>query len=290
MLRFKNLSISQVALANFAYGKFSLDYTLDSYQRLGVHAIEFYTAYPHFNLEDSSLADIKIVKKKLKEHGLQVINVCPENCTYPMNLASKNVATRKRTFDCYVKAIQAANEWECPHCLFFPGWATFDGSQEEAWKYGSDAMSKLADIAEVNGITIMMESASSASTVLTSIQKMKIMIDEIHSPALTGMLDLVCLFITGDNVKDSIHILGMEHIRHIHFSDGALLPDGSWERLVPGTGNLPLEDILNVLSDNNYSYYFGCEMFTRYKKNPESAMKDTLNWCRERFINDTASA
>lgn len=171
--------------------------------------------------------------------------------------------------------------------MFFPGWATFDGSQEEAWKYGTDAMSRLADIAEVNGITIMMESASSASTVLTSIQKMKKMIDEVNSPALTGMLDLVCLSITGDNIRDSINILGIDNIKHVHFSDGALLPDGSWERLVPGTGILPLEDILGVLSDYEYSYYFGCELFTRYKKDPESAMKVTLNWCKERFVNKT---
>ena len=283
MVKFENLKMEQVALANFAYNKFSLDYTLDSFQRLGVHNIEFYCAYPHFYLEDSSLWDMKVLRRKLREHELNVIDVCPENCTYPMNLGSADPAVRERTFRTYVKGIEAAVEWDCTRCLFFPGWTTFDGSQEEAWLYGKDAMARLADIAEVNGVKIIMESASSASTVLTSIKKMKQMIDEINSPALSGMLDLVCLFITGDTTKDSVATLGMNNINHIHFSDGQLLPDGSWERLVPGQGKLPLEDILKILSDNHYPFYFGCEMFNRYKKNPEEAMRQTLEWCRERF-------
>ena len=51
----------------------------------------------------------------------------------------------------------------------------------------------------------------------------------------------------------------------------------------PGILKLPLEDILKILSDNHYPFYFGCEMFNRYKKNPEEAMRQTLAWCRERF-------
>ena len=45
-MKFKNLKMEQIALANFVYTKYSLKYTLDSLQRLGAKAIEFYTADP----------------------------------------------------------------------------------------------------------------------------------------------------------------------------------------------------------------------------------------------------
>ena len=62
-MKLKNLKMEQVAFANFAYTKYSLKYTLDSLQKIGAHAIEFYCADPHFCLEDCTLEDMKVVKK-----------------------------------------------------------------------------------------------------------------------------------------------------------------------------------------------------------------------------------
>ena len=282
-MKYNNLKQEQVALANFVYTKYSLRYALDSLQRLGAHAMEFYAADPHFCLEDCTLDDMKKVKRMLDARDLHVVNVCPENCTYPMNLASKNMATRKRTFDNYVNAIHAASEWECPHCLIFPGYALFDESMEEAWRYGIDSMVALADIAQANGVQIILEAASKSSTVLVGVKKTLQMLEEIQSPALTGMLDLMCLAITGDDIREAIRLLGIERVCHIHFSDAAELAPGQWEHRVTGDGNLPLEDMLQALDENCYQGYFGCEVFAPYKDEPELAMQRMHAWCAERF-------
>ena len=282
-MKFKNLKMEQIALANFVYTKYSLKYTLDSLQRLGAKAIEFYTADPHFCLEDCTVDDMRSVKRMLDARGLQVINVCPENCTYPMNLASKNSATRKRTFDNYVNAIHAASEWECPHCLIFPGYALMDESLEEAWRYGVDAMSELARIAEVNGVQIVLEAASRASTVLVGVDNSLRMIEEINSPAITGMLDLMCIAICKDDIHESIDMRVIDCIRHIHFSDAKQLAPGQWEHRVIGDGDLPIEDDLLALDEAGYKDYFGCEVFAPYKGEPEKAMLRMKQWCEERF-------
>lgn len=282
-MKFKNLKMEQVALANFVYNKYSLRYALDSLQRLGTHAMEFYTADPHFCLEDCTLDDMKHVKRMLDERELRVINVCPENCTYPMNLASKNINTRKRTFDNYVNAIHVASEWECPHVLIFPGRALYDESMEEAWQYGVDAMAALADIAQENGVKIVLESTSKGSTVIVGVKKTIQMMKEINSPALTGMLDLMCLEITKDDIREAIKLLGIERVRHIHFSDAEQVNPGRWEHRVPGDGTLPVEDMLQALDENGYKDYFGCEVFAPYLGEPEKAMRRMRDWCAERF-------
>ena len=96
-MKFKNLTRDQFILSNFPYIDYSLDYALDSLQRLGAGKLEFYGAEPHFCMDDITNADMKVLKRKLDERGLSVVELNPENCAYPTNLSSKNPATRLRT-------------------------------------------------------------------------------------------------------------------------------------------------------------------------------------------------
>ncbi|MDD3174012.1 MAG: sugar phosphate isomerase/epimerase, partial [Herbinix sp.] len=93
----KNLKQSQIAVSNYPYYKYSLDYTLDSLQRLGAETIELYACYPHLHIDDTNLVRIKSIKKKLKDHGIKPICFTPEQCMYPVNIASKDVVARKRS-------------------------------------------------------------------------------------------------------------------------------------------------------------------------------------------------
>lgn len=55
----------------------------------GAGKLEFYGAEPHFCMDDITNADIKVLKRKLDERGLSVVELNPENCAYPTNLSSK---------------------------------------------------------------------------------------------------------------------------------------------------------------------------------------------------------
>ncbi|MDY3249986.1 MAG: sugar phosphate isomerase/epimerase family protein [Candidatus Choladocola sp.] len=269
----KNLSWKQVAYSNFPYFKYSLDYALNSLERIGAHDIEFYGVYPHFYLGDVTPSEIKTTARMLREHHLQVINLTPENCTYPVNAASTNLNARKRSIDHYVRALEAANEFESPYCLFFPGWAHFDESQEEAWKRGVETMAYLARIAETYGVTLLLESAPQNSSILTSADKQLQMIREVGSKAITGMIDFSCLFYINETIEETVEKLGIEQIRHVHFHNCRKLADGRHDHCLPGEdGVLDVPHMLNVLDEAGYSGYFGCEVFSPYEYEPEKAM------------------
>ncbi len=285
-MKLKNLKLSQVAPANFVFRKYSLEYTLDAIQNSGAKAMEFYCADPHLSLDDATYSDIKYIGKRICEHGLKVVDVCPENCTYPVNLASTNINTRKRTFDYYVKALQAANEWECPNALFFPGWATMEASQDDAWKRAIDSMTALAHIAETYGVTIILEAAPSTVTVITDIAKEIKMIEEVNSPRLSGMVDLMCLQSVHETMQSAIDQFGMDRLRHVHFNDGVEVSKGHWSQTLLGEGNVPVDEMLQILDNNHYNRYFGWEAFSPYDEDPVSALKRTMAWCRERFVDD----
>lgn len=286
MSKFKNLKMSQVALSNFVYYRYTLEYTLDSLERIGAKNIEFYAAAPHFCLEDCSIQDMKALKRKVKNHHLNVINICPENCTYPMNMASRNREMAIRTYKNYVRAIQTASELECPHVLCFPGFALNDEDYDEAWLRARDAMSQLGDIAAGYGVVNILESSCSSVTVLNGISKTVKMLKEINSPGLSGMIDLMCIEMTHDPIESAVEQLGIDRICHCHFSDAAEVAPGHWEHRVPGDGKVNIEHDLEVLDKNNYYWYFGCEVFAPYENDPEKAMLRYLDWCKDKFIQD----
>lgn len=283
----KHLKQSQIALTNFPYYKYSLKYTLDSLERLGAHNIEFYAAYPHFYLGDVTPADIRATKKMLRDRHLQVINFCPENCTYPVNAASVNAFTRQRSIAHYVKAIQAASEFECPNALFFPGYALMDEDKDEAWKRAVDTMTYLAGIAEAYGVRLILESAGETATVLSSSQKQVSMIREVNSPNVSGMVDLTCMHELGETIEETIQILGIHKIHHIHFHNCREITPGRWEHRVPEDGVLDIRHIVRTLDEEGFEGHFGCEVFGPYASDPEGAMLSFLHWFEEMdFIKD----
>lgn len=273
-----NLKWSQVAFTNFPYYKYSLKYTLDSLERIGAYNIEFYAAYPHFYLGDITAADIRAVKKMLDDRNLHVINFCPENCTYPVNAASINANTRQRSIAHYVRAIQAASEFECPNALFFPGYALLDEDVEEAWKRAVDTMAYLAGIAEAYGVRLILESAGRSATVLTSSKKQMEMIQAVGSSNVSGMVDLTCMHELNETIEDSINNLGIDNIHHIHFHNCQELTPGRWEHRIPTDGVLDIENIVRVLDKAGFKGHFGCEVFGPYVSEPEKAMLSYKNW------------
>ena len=67
----KKLSVSQIAVSNFPYGKYSFGYALDSLERMGGENLELYACDPHFHVDDMTASDLAAAKKQIKDHHLR---------------------------------------------------------------------------------------------------------------------------------------------------------------------------------------------------------------------------
>ena len=273
----EHIKRSQLALSNFPYTKFSLDYTLNSLERMGGPYVEFYAAYPHFYLGDANPARIDVLAKKFKQHGLQVIDFCPENCTYPLNAASADPVVRARTLEQYVVAIQAAHALECPNCLFFPAIPLKDEDFDEVWKRGVEAFRYLADYAETYGVTLILEQAKITSSILYTNEKVLQFKEEVGSPNVSGMIDTTNCVGIGCTLDEAIDQLGIENIKHVHFKNAKGTPE-SFIAAPPGDGFLDLASFVKRLDTLGYDGYFGVEMFKPYYYDPDGAMQQALDW------------
>ena len=283
---FKNLKKEQYIHSNFPFAKYSLDYALDSLERLGAKKLEFYGAEPHFCMDDVTYADMKVLKHKLETHGMSVWEINPENCAYPVNLAAANPAARLRTFRYYERAIRTAGVIGAPYVLVFPGYALADEKEDEAWKRSVDSMVRLADIAKTEGVTITFEATTRNITVITDHRQIMRLIGDCGRDNMAVTIDLMCLAQTKESVQDVYDICGKDRVVNVHYTDGGLLPSGAWEHRIPGEGDLDLDAMLVQFDENGYKGYFGNEVMWTIDpavKTPEQICEKLQGWWEKHF-------
>lgn len=269
----KKLKVDQIAAANYPYYKYSLEYALESIQRIGADKMEFYACYPHLHVDDAGISEVRAVKKQIKNHGLTPICFTPEQCLYPVNIAAKDITARKRSIDVYVKSMEFATELDITLCQFLAGFGCLDEKDDDIWKRAAESVSYLARIAEGYGITIVLETSPKEFTVTDSSSNILRMIEEVNSPAVQGMIDTATLGFSNETVEDQIQRLG-KHLYHVHIEDG--VPNGHF---AIGDGNLPLAHMMDELDKAGYTHYLSLEILNdRYRRSPEEAMKKSYDW------------
>lgn len=273
----KNLTIEQICVSNFPYYKYSLEYALDSLERMGGKYLEMYACDPHFHVDDCTLADARALKLKIKNHGLTTMCFTPEQCNYPVNIAAKNPVARKRSIEVYKKSIQFAAELDCHLCQFLAGFGCLDEKDEDIWQRSVEALEYLADIAKAYAVDIALETSPKAYTCLTDTPKMKKMIEQVNRNNVFGIIDTAVLGYSNETIGQAIE--GLDHgrlLRHVHVGDGK--PNGHF---ILGEAELDLCGMMAELDRAGYAHCLSLEILNPlYAENPEYAMKTSFEWLK----------
>ena len=275
------MELSQLCAANYHYKRYTLDYFLDSAERLGYQSIELWASGPHLHLEDFDAGRLRELNRSIKKHHLNTACFPPEQCVYAVSVSHPDKRYRDRTVDFFIKHIEAAVCLECSCMVVSTGFAYLDVDAEEAFKWTADAFLQISRKAEQEGVTLALEPFTKYTThICNEAGQLLRLLRAVGSPALKGLADTDVIATTGvDTFETFIGILGRENLAHVHFVDGS--PGG---HLVPGDGNLYLDQALQYLEAMDYRGYLGLEILDRrYVMNPEDAMKRALAWYSERI-------
>lgn len=272
----ENLKQSQILTSNYPYYKYSLDYAFNSLERMGAKEIEFYAVFPHFHIDDIRYDDVKILKRKVKEHGLSVKCLTPEQCLYPVNIAAKDPAARMRSLEVFKKSIQCAGELGAELVVTLAGYAMLDEKEEQAWQRSVESLGILGDYAKTYGIELVLETSPREYTTTHTAKDAVRMIKEVGSASIKGMVDTATLGYSGETMEEVIQDLG-PYLRHVHIADG--VPNG---HLILGKGNLDLYSMLEKLDQAKYTYGLSLEILNdQYMRNPHEAMEESFLKLRE---------
>ena len=142
------MELSQLCAANYHYKRYTLDYFLESAERLGYQSIELWASGPHLHLEDFDTARLAELNRKIKAHHLALRCFTPEQCVYAISVSHPDKVYRDRTVDFFNQHIEAAVQLDCDHMVVSTGFAYLDVDAEDAFGWCAEAMGRIARKAE----------------------------------------------------------------------------------------------------------------------------------------------
>jgi fructoselysine 3-epimerase len=269
----------QVAGMNIHYMRYSLDYFLDAQAAAGIKTIEFWTGVPHYYLDPMKYSDCRELKQKIESRDLKVKVFTPENCMYQYQFAATKPEIFENSFQYFSNGIKATAELGCKIMQCNSGWGYYDEDREDAWKRSREMLTKLAEVAQKEGVTLALESLRpEESNLVITVKDAKRMMDEINHPNMKVLVDTTAMGVAGETLQDWFDVFGKDII-HMHFVDG-----DPYGHLIWGDGKHNLEEFLITLQKNGYTGYLAQEITdSRYFKDPAS--HDIRNMkCFENFM------
>ena len=142
----------QLVSMNQHYKRFSLDYYLDCQQKVGFKNIELWLGASHFYVDSKGYDDVKPLKKKLKDRGLNVVSVTTPSIAYQYQYASQEKEILEQSFKYFMNGIRVAEELGADRAVINSGWGYINEDSSEMWKRCCDNISRICDSENVHRI------------------------------------------------------------------------------------------------------------------------------------------
>lgn len=163
------------------------------------------------------------------------------------------------------------------HTLISVGHGGCGVSRRELWKRLTDSLRVLAAHAETIGHSILLESLTPwESNLCNTAGELAQALEEVDSPCLLGMCDVVPPSAAGEPVTEYLDLLGAR-MAHLHLVDS----DGTSDtHLLPGEGRLYLPELLRELERRGYRGRATIELVTAYLAEPTLAARRAVERVR----------
>ena len=270
----KHIKKNQIAVMNIQYKYFPLTAFLDDAVKNNVDNIELWGAAPHFYLDDMTYREVTAVRREIEKRKLKLVCYTPEQCVYPINIASSCKEMRRRSVKFLEDSIRAAGELGCDKVLVTSGTGYFDGSdRQDAWKWSRENLYGLGELAEHYGVTLALEVLRyDESNLVHNLPTLQKMLNELDHRAIGGMIDTIPMALAEEHPSQYLKALGRKLV-HIHFIDGAPRGHLAW-----GDGILDMNGYLAELDEYAYSGYLSLEITDgRYFMNPSASVEQSVN-------------
>lgn len=170
--------------------------------------------------------------------------------------------------------VELAKAWNTPIVRVFGGQYDAGPSDDEVNAWVAEALREVAEASEELGIQIAIETHDAFSTG----KRVRRVLDLTNHPSVGVVWDFAHPIRLGESVSQTWGLIGPETI-HVHFKDMAHTGGGrdGWEPCLPGSGDLPLQDMVDLLTGNMYSGYISTEWEGRDPNGADDPTEALLN-------------
>lgn len=260
------------------YQRNSLEDAFIDAKRFGYDYIELWGGRPHAFAPDLAAGQLADVLALSKKYSIPIAGYTPEHNAYPYNFMIGTETMRQDSIHYLELCLDMAARLGSDYMLISPAHAGYDTSYKMIRERLYRSVEELTRHAEKVGVKLVVEPLTTYETnVLKSANELAELLDNIDSPNLVGMCDIVPPFQQHEQIMSYFNLLG-EKMYHMHIIDS----DGTSDsHIMPGEGILPLPELLQELKELPYEGTATIELVTGYINEPRLYAKRAIENIRE---------
>lgn len=267
--------VKSMGINNFNYRRYSFDYFLDSVKRLGLDTIELCGCHPHFTVYEYEEFPVGELAQKIKDHGIKVSAIIPEQNFLPINIAAVNEYLRQQSVEQIKFYVKNAKAFDCDKVIVYPGKAFMNYPQSEAWMRARKSLKEICETAKECDVTILLEGVSNfISSLMMDSATVKQMLDEIEMDNLKVCVNSCAAYYAGETLADYFELFG-DKIEMVQLAD--CVPDN--DHLIWGDGEEDFKLHLDTLEKYGYTGAVTMELnMEEYADDPETYYGQSLEY------------
>ena len=259
------------------YQRLSLEKAFSDASVMGYDYIELWGGRPHAYAPDLLDGDLAAILRLIDRFEMPVEVYTPEHNAYPYNYMVGTERQWVDAMDYLSAALRCGKALGAKHTLISVGHSGFAPLQERRARL-LKSLRHLSLEAERLDHPILREPLTPMeSDFCTCAEELLEILEELNSPFIQGMCDVVVSFVQHRNPADDIRLLG-SRMAHLHLTDS----DGITEaHLLPGDGAMDLRGLLGELRTGIYDGSAPLELVTHYIDTPSEAAFAAIRRIRE---------
>lgn len=268
----------KIGMFTSGYQRNPLEHCFIDAKRFGYDYIELWGGRPHAYPYDLKAGDVKQVRALIDKYEMPVVGYTPEHNAYPYNYMIGTEAMRQDAVEYLKTAMDMAKEMGADFTLISAAHAGYGATYKEMWDRLEKTARELTDHAEKLDHKLIMETMTTYETnVMKNANDLQELFRRIDSPCLVGMCDIVAPYTQAESIMDYFDKLG-DKMYHMHIVDGVSDSDS---HVMPGEGQIPMQELMYELKDINYSGTATIELVTGYINEPRMYARRAINNLRD---------
>ena len=268
----------KVGMFTSGYQRNPLEHCFMDAKEYGYDYIELWGGRPHAYAPDLKAGDINEVRRLIEKYEMPVLGYTPEHNAYPYNYMIGSEAQRRDAVDYLKLSLEMAKEMGAEFVLTSPANGGYLATYDQLWSRLEKNIQELGDYAAKLEIKLVVEALTPyESNFFTRANDLVELFRRVDNPYVVGMCDIVPPFVQHESIMAYFDKLGNK-MDHMHIIDGE---NGSDTHLIPGEGNILINEMLYEMKRIGYDKTATLELVTNYINEPRFYAKRAIDNMRE---------
>ncbi|MCC9075666.1 sugar phosphate isomerase/epimerase [Litorilinea aerophila] len=218
----------------------------------------------------------RAVRETMARHNLQIVGL-----GLSTRFSSPDPAERQANLELLERYLALANELEVPMVRTFGGNVHPDHTLDETVTWLADALNAAVPAAERYGVDIVLETHDAFSRG----EDVAKVLAQVDSPRVGAIWDVHHPYRMGESIEETWRYIG-PRVKHVHIKDARRRPDGSWQLVLLGEGEVPCRAAVELLHREGYQGFVSVEWEKKWHpeiEEPEVALPQHARVLREWF-------